>query len=205
MRTAHIIAGVTAALLATAATGRANLIVNGGFEDPVIAGSYQTFGLNSTDITGWLVTDSDVDISHEITPYAGSQFLALDGGEPGAIAQSFATTAGMQYTLSFYYTYQPLIGLTSADANVAVNGSASLLDVDFNSQSPASWALFTQNFVADSNTTTLTFTSLDAPGFPTGLVGMAIDEVSVAPVPEPATIGLAAVSGLLLLVRRRSD
>ena len=54
-------------------------------------------------------------------------------------------------------------------------------------------------YVATSTTTTLTFTGLDNNPF-----GAAIDNVTIAPVPEPAGLLAVAVTGLAVrAVRRR--
>jgi hypothetical protein len=126
----------------------------------------------------------------------------MNGTQPGSISQSFATTAGTDYSLPFAYANNFNAGSPVATAEVKVTGTITLLDQTVShSGSTASnmnYALFSGTFVADSPTSTLQFTALNS-----GPWGIALDAVSVTP--EPASLvlfGLGAI-GLLLATRRR--
>lgn len=96
----------TALALLTLATASpafaASLITNGSFETGAAPGSFTTESAGSTDITGWTIASGSVD-------YIGSYWAASDGARSidiagsaiGALSQSFATTAGQKYLVTF--------------------------------------------------------------------------------------------------------
>ncbi|MGH9357073.1 MAG: DUF642 domain-containing protein, partial [Terriglobia bacterium] len=152
---------------------------------------------------------NNVDLVHtffypSFTGSAGSQSLDMEGaiGASGLIFQSFATTPGDLYNLSFEYANNPQPGPSSSGSmNVLITGSTTLLDQNVTHSGSAfsnmKYQLFSQDFTADSAATTLQFEALTNSGF-----GIALDAVSVNPatttVPEPATLPLF-VAGLLCL------
>jgi choice-of-anchor C domain-containing protein len=179
---------------------RANLIVNGSFETP----SGGTHFAGDTSISGWSIISGSVDLVNTsfYNAFTGQQSLDLDGVGPGAIAQTFATTPGTPYVLSFEYANNPFgptlvptatVTLTDTGGNTLFSQNVS----HSGSQAGAmNYDLFTTNFTATSLTTRFILTSKD----PLGSVnGPAIDFVSVdtAPsVPEPGSIALMGI-GLL--------
>ena len=113
-----------------------NQIINGGFEQPTpLANDYgEEFGAGSTGIPGWSVVSGSVDVTPDtwFGSYQGVQSLDLDGSAPGSIEQSFTTTIGTTYQLSFAYadnghpggTYS---GPRTADVTVTDAGGTTLL------------------------------------------------------------------------------
>jgi choice-of-anchor C domain-containing protein len=196
----------------------ANLIANGSFESYVVAGTDADFGTfvryysPNPDITGWTVTGSiggypnNVDLVHSslYPAFAGTQSLDMEGavGASGVISQSFATTSGATYNLSFEYANNPYGSGARMDA--LVTGTSALLDthvVHNTSTIPTmDYRLFSQNFIADSATTTLQFSALSNSGY-----GIALDAVSVNTVPLPAAawLLLSGLGGLGFVMRRR--
>jgi hypothetical protein len=200
-------------LTLTANANGANLITNGSFETFVVGSNDTNMGgffrfftpPANTDITGWTVTGSsggnpnnvdDVNIS--LYPaYVGNYSLDLEGaiGASGVISQSFATTAGVTYDLSFAYGNNPYGGDPGARANVLVTGAGVLLNQDISHNTSIfagsmNYSLFSQNFVADSSTTTLQFSALTNSGFGIALDAVSVDGVATTGVPEPATLSL---------------
>ena len=175
---------------------RADLIVNGGFEQPAVPTNTfgEEFNAGSTLIIGWSVLSGSVDIEPPFwyAPYQGVQALDLDGSVPGAISQTFATTIGTAYQLSFAYADNGHSGVTysgNRTANVSVTDAAgsSLLSLSVSHNGSTTnvmnYDVFTANFVADTTTATLQFTSTD-PSYSNG--GIVLDAVSVnLAVPEP--------------------
>jgi hypothetical protein len=202
-----------AILLLAVSPGRADQIVNGGFENFVVGPHDVNFGTflrlfsppPNTNITGWTISGSsggnpnNVDLVHSslYPAFAGTQSLDMEGavGASGVIFQSFATTPGDVYDLSFEYGNNPFG--TGATMNVLITGAGTLLNqnVSHNTSTIGSmdYKLFSQDFTADSGTTTLTFSAITNSGF-----GIALDAVSVVPAavatPEPSTFILLVLA-----------
>ena len=126
-----------------------------------------------------------------ITAFAGAEWLDLDGGTAGTIQQSFATTPGGVYSLSFAYANNPILGTVPATATVRLFNSennAQLLPpfTITHSTSSGSDADWTQSpviqFKAIGALTTLSFASDNRAG---SIGGIALDGISVSRVPEP--------------------
>jgi hypothetical protein len=217
-RTASLVAvALTAIALGAANPARADLIVNGGFEFPSIGEVfYQNYGTFTNNpyagpsFQGWNITTNNVDIVNPVVgwnapAYQGVQILDLVGyGSTGAIAQSFTTTPGQSYLLTFAYGNNP--GSGAAAASVTVFGSSSLLSAlvfhDTSANGNLNWNLYSASFVANSETTTLGFnTTL---GGSNG--GILLDAVAVSAVPEPATWAMMifGFAGIALMAYRRS-
>lgn len=184
------IAAAAALLAVLAAQGllAQNLIVNGSFEQGPNPGAYTNKPLGNTDITGWTVSLGNID-------YVGGLWMAEDGVRsidlegssgtcvlptdcPGGIAQSFATVAGQQYTVTFYLAGNIFGAPVVKTVQVSAAGQSQLYTFDTTglSASNMGWAQVVWNFTASDTTTTLEFDTADTP--PTGW-GPVIDNVSV--------------------------
>ena len=172
-----------------------DLITNGSFE----AGAknaqwWQAVAPGGTEITGWTVGGPNGVSWASVNPSGFGDLNIAFTFQYGTLSQSFATTAGQEYTLSFYQQapedqYFPNMLQIDIAGNTYVTGSS------------PNWEHITTNFFATGSLTTLTFKGLDDA---TDWKWTSIDNVSVTeatgsnPVqtPEPANIALLA-SGLL--------
>lgn len=179
------LAGTGAAPLCSPPSG--NLIGNGSFEQPGFNSSFTTLTANTSTASFmpcWTVTSGNVDYVTNAywQPSDGKVSLDMDGLNPGAVSQSFATTAGTQYTVSFDLAGNPT-GTQPKRLQVSAMGTPSSQTYSFDSSktslSTMGWAqgqLF--RFTANSPTTTLQFSSLSAD--PNSSAGPALDNVCVA-------------------------
>lgn len=215
----------------------ASILVNGGFEVPVQGPpNYAAFNVpaGSSLITGWNVVQGNVDLTTTANYGAGPNSLhpssvqdidligdtTGSGGVFGGLSQSFATVIGQEYQLTFDYshnngTFSPdyAVQVTVADANAPANTVFSVeraqAYVPGQVFGTAIWQAFSQDFIANSNLTLLTF--IDTRG--AFNAGIYLDEVSVELVspggatPLPAALPLFATGlgalGLLGWRRKR--
>lgn len=200
-------------VLGWSTTAFAELVTNGGFEDPDFGGSFTKYTApDSTSLTGWVVSSGSVDhIGTYWTAAAGSYSLDLNGSDEGVIYQDLATVSGQRYRLSFYMSGNLDEGATTRSMQVDVGSGGGDLSqqVDFvvtSSQTTSNmgWQLVTYSFIASSDTTRLQFTSLETTGSPDAGYGAVIDEVSVVEIPEPSALLLfgAGLAGLGFWRRR---
>lgn len=203
--------------LATISGARANTIVNGSFEDPVISYPfYENFGTGCLGqcapgpLPGWTVTTNNVDVVSALTgwpapAFNGNQYLDLVGtGSTGGISQTFATTVGVTYNLSFAYGNNPeSTNFAIATVRVTPGTSATLpaiLFANFSTKNNIGWEVFTASFVADSLSTTLSFNEL----FGENNGGVLLDAIDVTATPLPSTwlMLLSGFVGLGFLAHR---
>lgn len=198
-------------------SAQANLLTNGGFEDDP-AGTFIT--VPPSTLTGWTVGLVGVDVVNG-TAYAvgpaqeGINFLDLDGTPgPGSISQSFATVAGAQYTLTFYYANN-FQNQSNPSADVQIDGAT--IDTISHTGSVGgnlNWTFASYVFTATNANTTLSFISnTTAGGVNADFGGILLDDIIVVAgggpvVPEPASmsvvgLGLAGLVGSV--IRRRMN
>ncbi|HXI99918.1 MAG TPA: PEP-CTERM sorting domain-containing protein [Micropepsaceae bacterium] len=189
----------------------------------------------SDDISGWLVTGKDAGVNALGTPYAsvmqlgaaytetdfgptggtlhfdaedGTQSLDLTGeGNQGAngVKQSFTSTPGTKYSLSFYLGHQDtradgyagdsLVDLYIDGVLVATFDNSAFVSQD------VAWEQFAYDFTATGTSTVLAFINATPVGNNyTGLDNVVLDAIAV---PEPATLALFALGFGVLVLRRR--
>ncbi|AQQ72404.1 hypothetical protein SMSP2_02788 [Limihaloglobus sulfuriphilus] len=172
----------------------AGLILNGSFEAPVIANnSFTQFDEGETidDAGEWLVISGEVDLVRQGTIHDGSQRLSLNGlNLGGKIGQEIATVENQIYKVTYWsldrdYAFTVGVAETSDGnytefENVDVTSSSdwTYKEFEFTATGAATWVIFESNVSGDT--------------------GAGIDLVDVELVPEPATMLIFALGGLLL-------
>ena len=183
----------------------ANLIQNGSFENGANPGLFQTINAGSTVITGWTVSQGTIDYKGTLWQASeGSRSLDLSGGNDGGIQQTFNTTVGETYRVTFDLAGNTFTSPTIKDMRVSAGGSSAdfSFDTTGKSNSNMGWLSKSWDFTANSTTTTLEFISLS-----NSFAGPVLDNVSVIAVPEPSSVlGLLSlgVLGIGSALKRQS-
>ncbi|MCK9687106.1 PEP-CTERM sorting domain-containing protein [Scleromatobacter humisilvae] len=200
-----------AALAAVSATASAagNLLVDGSFESIAQpAGTWNTY----TSVPGWVVTKANgtatstgLEIRDNIAGTAenGHNFVELDGYENDKITQSFATTIGKDYEISFWFADRAGVAPGSLGFLATVVSGSGVSATGFGAvgDNGAAWHLITMDFTAESASSVF---SIKATGTSDGY-GTSFDNFQAVAVPEPASLGLFA-AGMAVLgftARRR--
>ncbi|WP_392896236.1 choice-of-anchor C family protein [Streptomyces sp. LN699] len=168
--------GLALAAPAAAAVSRFD---DGSFEYPAApVNAFTTVGAGQS-IGPWKVTGGAVDLIGAGFWQAaeGDQSVDLNGSQPGAIAQTFATTAGQRYTVTYSLAANPEGGPAVKTGRVLLDGQ-NIQDFSFDSTGrtrPAMGYVTRQvTFVAGAGSTTIGFASTVA-----GAYGPVIDDVRV--------------------------
>jgi hypothetical protein len=166
------------ASLATPAS--AELIVNGGFE--------------TGDFNGWTVNDPDIFVSPD-NPHTG-KYAAVFGSyiTLGSLKQSITTVTGGVYNFSFWLLSP---GIPPNEFQALWNDNVIFNQVNITLQP---YTQYSFQVTATGNSTTVEFRASNDPNF------LLLDDVSVTPIPEPATLGVLGLGGIVLacvLGRRR--
>lgn len=183
----------------------ANIIANGSFETPDVSGSgFITVLAGQNTIVPWQVTMGSIDLLNDnnvaiVGPaFDGSQYIDLNGTDAGQIQQTFPTTPGQVYTLSFAYADNYFSSPLPRSAEVRVFDMSGdlLLQTVVHTGSMAgnlNWLVFSAPFAATDAMATLEFTSLDS-GSPSGLLLDAVSVDAAAAIPETSTVVTAALA-----------
>ncbi len=192
-----------AALVVSGPVLAANTVVNGFQNGSFSAGTYTpnssgfdtlTSGTpNAGAMTDWKVTAGSIDWigSYWNPEVPGTRSLDMNGNTNGTIQQTFDTTAGASYSVSFYLSGNPDGAPTTKILDVTASGnpeSTYSFTIPSGMGEPnLTWAPEAYTFTATGASTTLTFA-----GDPsnTGPFGPVLDDVVVAPttsLPESVT------------------
>ena len=223
-------------LLGLPIVARGNVLINGGLETSLTATQpddlvYASPSMNSNALPGWTITSGTVDI------VPNSYFQAAQGnfsvdliGTPGigSIAQTFATTPGDLYRLTFEFSVNPenkskeknTTKVLQVEA-LGANGSSVLASqtwqdtVGTRTRTNMEYQQKTFTFTADGTSATLTLAALAPLNLPAGITaataycGPVVDGLDLEdtgsgqpPAPEPASLGIVGAGAILLVVRR---
>ena len=176
-----IVIGGLAAIALAGTTLAFSGLTNGSFETGTYVdggAGFEQLNAGDTSIDGWTVDAGSVDWIGTYWPAQdGSMSIDMSGADAGAISQTFATTIGNTYTVSFYLSGNPAGPPTVKTLDVSATGGTTAsysYDASLNSLSNMNWTQETYTFLATSPTTTLSFISTTA-----GAFGPAIDAVVV--------------------------
>jgi choice-of-anchor C domain-containing protein len=192
------------ALLTTGGLLPAETIVNGSFESGCLfSGTFQTLTASNNCLAGWTITSGSVDLIRTYWQSADGLYnLDMAGNEPGAIQQTIPTLIGQLYQVSFFLSGNPDGGGGIRTLHVQADGGPlGIYSFSTAGRTKSNMGWIEQNylFTATGASTALTFAS----GM-TGPYGPALDNVSIAAVPEPGGLALlAGALGALALLRRR--
>ena len=179
------------------------ILINGSFElGPPVPTNDIDIPAGSTAITGWLVTGGSIDYLGSAWDVSdGTRAIDLDGRDAtlSGINQTFSTTPGTEYLVSFDLSGNPQGGTSLKAMRVTVEGFSQDYTFDTTGQTldMLIWQSLSFSFLAQDATATLAFTSLSSSP---SSYGALIDHVSVTAVPEPSTALLLA-SGVAIALR----
>lgn len=164
---------VAVALWCSAAQTPASLIVNGDFEDGPPVGTFLNVAGEASTITGWIVTGEGIDLVGKAyyLPSKGERSLDLDGSKrssdtppyaQGGIAQTFATTPGERYVVTFDMAGNPAKPPMQKPMRVSAAGQSMdfMFDITGKNAVKMGWLPKTFTFTANEASTTLEFRSL---------------------------------------------
>jgi choice-of-anchor C domain-containing protein len=162
-----------------------NLLVNGSFEEgsetPPVGDAYNQLENGSTALTGWVVSQGNINVIASAFWKAadGKRSLDLNGSMPGAISQTFKTKKGQKYRVRFALAGNTRPGPTAPTEKtlqVGAAGKKTEFTFDTTGKTPddMGWVNKTWEFTAEADETTLEFLSLTEGGD-----GPALDDVVV--------------------------
>jgi choice-of-anchor C domain-containing protein len=154
---------------------------DGSFEYPVTPYPFTNYTTGKS-IGPWRVTKGSVETINGgyWQPAEGTQSIDLNGEDVGAVSQTFTTTPGRTYTVTYSLAGNPVGGHVKT-GRVLVDGQDVQnfsFDTTGKSFTNMGWIKRQVTFVATDTTTTLTFDSTTTQDPP---YGPAIDDVQVTP------------------------
>jgi choice-of-anchor C domain-containing protein len=139
---------------------------------------FQQLNAGDASIDGWSIGGNSIDWIATYWPAAdGAMSIDLNGVDAGSLSQTFDTTIGNTYTVSFALSGNPAGPPTTKTLDVSATGATTAgytYEATANDLTNMNWATEEYIFLATSASTTLTFTSTIA-----GAFGPALDNVVV--------------------------
>ncbi|MEU5162708.1 choice-of-anchor C family protein [Streptomyces sp. NPDC020875] len=185
LRLSAAAAAVTAAALltgagsVTTASAQSTRFHDGSFEYPTAPANLFTPYFPGQLIGPWQVTDGAVDLIGAGTWQAAEGDQSVDLNGTGAVSQTFTTTPGAGYTVTYALAGNPLDAPALKTGKVLVDGQNVQdfsFDVTGKTYTAMGYVRRQLTFVATNPTTTLTFAGTTGPTAPNGAV---IDDVRV--------------------------
>jgi choice-of-anchor C domain-containing protein len=153
------------------------LVVNGSFESELLTENTVVNMNNPNQIDGWEIVSGNLDWFRNVQAADGVGTVDLSGSEKGSIRQLINTVVGQPYVLRFALSGDPNGGLPekvmTATAGNVTETFTYILSPE-NSIDNMLWQYHSLEFIAESETTEIVFTSLTE-----GWYGPVIDNVSV--------------------------
>jgi choice-of-anchor C domain-containing protein len=207
-----LVSVVALALLASGASAKANLVVNGNFDDTAvganggfITGSYAWETISAPgNVGGWNVTAGSVDLiaTYWQSPPGGGNSLDMAGVSSGTINQTISgLVVGQEYELTFAMSGNPDGPPTVKQLGVGLTiGGASPYAFSYtlgpnNSRQNMLYQSETEFFTATRTSELLQFQDQSSYNGSTAY-GAVIGNISLAAVPEPSTM----IAGALALL-----
>ncbi len=175
------VSSVVVSLVLSGSAIAAPLNSNGSFETGTDPGSYSTLVIGDTEsIDDWTVSNGSVDyIGTYWQASDGTRSLDLSGNEAGAVSQTIDTVVGETYRVRFDLAGNPAGGSTVKTVSVDAGDTPGVYTFDTTGKTLEDMGWETQifEFTATTETTTLTFSSLNEDFW-----GPALDNVNVVQV-----------------------
>ena len=208
MRKLLLVGIVLLALAGIGAASAANLVKNGGFEDPLLDENIGFVECPDASVQYWDIGGAGIDhIRAYWTPSEGKQSIDLSQRGRGSVSQSIPTKAGGLYTLSFDMAGNPECGPAEKLLNVywgnqPAYGPYAYNTIGYPFIGPEGWQTVTlTGLPGTAGGTQLTFEDVSTPS---SACGVALDNIIVTseesvPIPEFPTMALpvGAIIGIL--------
>ena len=198
-----------AVVAATSQLASAATILNGSFEDTSPVGVFDTLPAGNGNIANWTIDSGTVDFIGSYWQAAeGANSIDMTGGSIGTISQLISgLTNGVKYIITFAMSGNPDNGTSSKFMTVNAGGETGTYQYDVvagvNTRAMMKWEEYKFFFTARGTSELLSFAAVadNACCF-----GPALDNVSIAAVPLPASapLILGALGALVALRRRRA-
>lgn len=184
MVNARVLLASAFAALVIPSIASADLVVNGGFE--------------TGDFTGWILSGNPIPGTVDTQdPHSGNYAADLvAAGSPSFMEQFLPTTSGTRYSLTYFLNVSADSTGGPVEFLAQVNGVTVFDQTNIPTQPYASYSF---PFLATGTSTVLKFGFRNDPG------SFFLDDISVAPVPEPSSLwlGFLATAFAILAICRR--
>ena len=183
---------------ATASWAAPNLVINGTFSSPYVSSSWVNYSGPSTAITSWTLTTGSVALISSNSAWAlptgdpaSTQMLEMDNS---TVQQPLATTAGIQYQLSFEMSQNPDYAATQVlTVGMSGGGTQNFTYAQSNTKTSMDWILEQATFTATGASSVLSFTQA-------GGYGAMFTDVSLVATASSPGVALTPEPPLFLLL-----